>query len=138
MTGHKTLGDAAWRSREKCISRTISTSWVHKRAYRHSLSLKAFWPQSQTVTVALAVSVAANKINMAEEPFSVEEMALRADLFVTQTRPDKITLDCYARPFPSLRIPSPTTQMPCSHGRGEGACPSMKPRVLEEHHDEPK
>jgi hypothetical protein len=47
------------------------------------LSLKAFWPQSQTVTVALAVSVAANKINMAEEPFSVEEMALRADLFVT-------------------------------------------------------
>jgi hypothetical protein len=102
------------------------------------LSLKAFWPQSQTVTVALAVSAAANKINMAEEPFSAEEMALRTELFVTTNATGQNHLDCYARPFPSPRIPSPTTQMPCSPERGERACPSMKPRVLEDHHDEPK
>jgi len=102
------------------------------------LSLKAFWPQSQTVTVALAVSAAADKINMGEEPFSAEDMALRADLFVATNATGQDRLDCYARPFRSPRIPPPTTQMPRSPGRGERACPSMKPRVLEDHHDEPK
>jgi hypothetical protein len=65
------------------------------------LSLKAFWPQSQTVTVALAVSAAANKIKMAEESFSAEEMALRADLFVTTNATGQDHLEFTPVLFPS-------------------------------------